>query len=86
MRGQIESDLRRFVIEQFLYGDDSRQFSNEDSFLGQGLIDSMGVISLITHVQEKYLIAVPNNEVIPENWDSVSRLAAYVRRKMALAR
>jgi len=81
MGEEIERELRQYVIDNLLYGENSDALSNNDSFLEKGLFDSMGIVTLVGYVQKKYKITVPHCEVIPENWDSVSRLAGYVRRK-----
>lgn len=76
----IESEIRRFVVENFLFGSDS-SFSNADSFLDKGLIDSIGVMTLVEHVKDQYAIVVEDEELIPDNWDSVARIANFVYAK-----
>lgn len=78
----IEQDLRTFVIDNFLFGRADESFSNADSFLEKGLIDSMGILTLVEFVREKYLISIEDEELIPENWDSVQRIARFVRDKL----
>lgn len=81
MTGQIERELRQFVVDNLLYGNDSNQFSDDDSFLDAGLIDSMSVVTLVAHIQERYAIHVVDEDLVPENLDSVSKLARFVQRK-----
>ena len=81
---QIERELRQFVIDNFLFGEGENQFSNEDSFLEKGLVDSMGILTLVNFVQEKYAIGVADEELVPENWDSVRRIAGFVNSKLSV--
>ncbi len=80
----IEQQLRQFVIETFLFGNDDGQFSSDDSFMENGLIDSMGILNLVTFVQTEYGIEVTDAELIPEIWDSVNRIAAFIVAKRAV--
>jgi acyl carrier protein len=80
----IEQDLRQFVIETFLFGNDDGRLSNDDSFVDNGLIDSMGIINLVSYVESRYGIQVADVEVVPEIWDSVSRIARFITSKEAV--
>jgi acyl carrier protein len=69
------------VIDNLLFGQDE-SFSNADSFLGKGLIDSIGILTLVEFVSDKYVIAIEDEELIPDNWDSVQRIARFVQNKL----
>ena len=81
--GPLTLELRRFIVDNFLFGDDSGRFTftDEDSFQERGIVDSTGILELLCHVQETYGITVPDEELIPENFDSIARLAGYITRK-----
>ena len=78
--GKLESDLRRFMIENFLYGRPV-QFSDDDSFLDLGIIDSTGILELVNFLETTYGIAVEDSDLVPENLDSIRELAQFVERK-----
>ncbi len=80
----IQQDLRQFVIDTFLFGTDDGLLA-DDSFLEKGLVDSMGILTLVSHVEERYRIQVDDTELIPENWDSVGRIAKYIASKSGSA-
>ena len=79
---EIERELRNFVIDNFLFGQADETFSNDDSFLEKGLIDSMGILTLVDFVKDKYTIVIEDDELIPENWDSVHRITLFVEKKL----
>jgi len=79
----IEDQIRQYVADNFLFSDDGYQLSDDVSFLEEGIVDSTGVLELVMFVEETFSVAVRDEEIVPENFDSVSRLAAYVRRKTA---
>lgn len=77
---QLKSDIRNFVVENFLYG--KRDGLEDDvSFLEKGLIDSTGVLELVAFVEDKYGISVDDEELVPENFDSINRLSDFIIRK-----
>jgi acyl carrier protein len=80
---QIKNDIRQFVIDTFLFGNDDAKLSNDDSFIEQGLIDSMGILNLVSFVETKYAIEVADTDLVPEIWDSVNRIANFVAAKEA---
>ena len=75
--------VRQYVADNFLFSDDGYQWSNDASFLEEGIVDSTGVLELVMFVEETFNITVKDEEIVPENFDSVSRLAAYIRCKTA---
>ena len=81
----IETQLRSFININLVYSDDDLGYDNDSSFLNEGLIDSMGVMELVAFVQSAFGIAVESPEVTPDNFDSVNKLADFVRRKLAVA-
>jgi acyl carrier protein len=80
---RLIQDIRAFIVENFLFGDDSTPvpFSDDDSFQERGIVDSTGILELVCHLQERYAIAIADDELIPENLDSLSKVARFVARK-----
>jgi acyl carrier protein len=78
----IEREINSFVLTNFLFGQ-SVELQPDDSLLGRGLIDSTGVLELVDFLEERYEIKVEDEEVIPNNLDSVRKVAAYVARKLS---
>ena len=80
----IEQEVRQFVIDNFLFDQGNGHFSNDASFLENGLVDSMGILTLVEFVREKYAIPVEDEELVPEHWDSVCCVATFVQNKLDL--
>jgi acyl carrier protein len=78
----IERDVRSFVIDNFLAGNASK-LRADGSLLGD-VIDSMGVITLVSYLQEHFGITVEDDEVLPSNLDTISNLVIYVSKKMGV--
>jgi len=77
----MEQLLRSFIIDNFLFGQSDIQLGSDDSFLENGIIDSTGVLELVTYLETTFAIKVNDDELVPENLDSISRLTAYIERK-----
>ncbi len=81
---EIENKIRQFLAENFILSEQLDQLGNDDSFLDNGIIDSTGILELIFFVEEQFGIQIDTSEVLPENFDSINRLIAYIQRKQGL--
>ena len=79
------SQIRQFVVQNFLFGENG-DMTNDASFLAQGIIDSTGVLELVAHIEKTYGIRVRDEELTPENLDSINAVAAYLERRLQEAR
>jgi acyl carrier protein len=77
---QLNLELRDFIVENFLFGEEV-SFSDTDSFLKQGIIDSTGVVEVIAFIEEHYGIKVEDDEIVPDNLDSIERLSRFIEQK-----
>ncbi len=77
----IEILIRDFILDNFLFTADGSLLQDDASFLEEGIVDSTGVLELVMFVEETFGIEVDDEEIVPENFDSVERLARYVRLK-----
>jgi acyl carrier protein len=80
---QVKHEIRNFILENFLYGQDDNTLGDDVSFMESGIIDSTGVLELVSFVQDKYKIKVSDDELIPANFDSLKVLASFIERKSA---
>ena len=74
--------IKNFIIENFLFGN-ANGLQDDTSFLEEGIIDSTGVLELVTFLEEDFGIQVDDEELIPENLDSIDNVTAYLERKIA---
>lgn len=81
---QIEDDVREFVVTNFLFGQ-SVDLQRNESLLDKGIIDSTGVLELIAFLEVRYSLKVEDDEVIPDNLDSIAGISAFASRKIARA-
>lgn len=73
-------DVKAFVVEHFLFGDDDG-LKNDTSFLNDGIIDSTGILELVNYLEENFSIQINDNELIPENLDSLNNIDAFLKKK-----
>ena len=77
----VHDEIRQFIIDNFLMGQDSDSLKDDSSFLEEGVIDSTGVLELVGFLEENYEIKVEDEELIPENLDSIKNICAYLELK-----
>lgn len=78
----IKSQIRQFILDNFVMGAKGLQLSDSDSFMERHIIDSTGFLELVTYLEETFGIQVADDDLIPENLDSLNNLEAYVGRKL----
>lgn len=77
---QAKEQVREFVLSNFYVADPDSLIDNA-SLLDQGIIDSTGVLELIFFIEQKFEISVEDSEMLPDNLDSIERIATFVARK-----
>ena len=79
--GAVVKKVREYVIENFLVGDEEAGFSDEQSFLETGLIDSTGILEVILFLENEFDLEISDEEMVPENLDSVASIGRFVLSK-----
>ena len=82
---ELERRIREYVTGELLYDRDASALGDEDSLLGPGLLDSVGVLRLVAWIEEEFGVSIPDEEIVPDNLETLARLAALVRRKQGAA-
>ena len=76
----VKNVIRNFIIENYLFGDDEG-LEDTTSFLDKGIVDSTGILELIEFISEQFSIEVEDDELVPENLDSIDNVTAFIGRK-----
>jgi len=79
---QLENTIRKFIEENFILEGDNR-LGEEDSLLEKGLIDSTGVLELVAFIEETYKFKIEDEELVPENLDSIKNICQFVEIKLS---
>ena len=77
----LKDTLREFIFENLMLGLRKHELDDTDSFLEKGIIDSTGVLELVAFVEQTFEFEVEDEELVPENFDSVAKLETYIQRK-----
>lgn len=81
MGRELEQEVRGFIVENFLFGQVDNGLQDSDSLLERGIIDSTGVLEIVSFLEENYELQVEDEELIPENLDSITNVIDYISRK-----
>jgi acyl carrier protein len=82
----VKEEIRRYIAENILFSGKRYPYPDDASFLNEGIVNSMNVLELVMFAEECFHIEVDDQDLTPDNFDSVSKIAAYVSRKTAAMR
>ena len=82
MHYDISAEVRRFIGESLMFRDEIASLPDDASLLEAGIIDSTGVLELVCFLESTFGIEIADEEMLPENLDSVSAISAFIRRKV----
>ncbi len=77
----VKKTVRQYILENFLMGDAGVKLTDDQSFLDHHIIDSTGFIELVTFLETTYGIQIKDDEMIPENLDSLDNIAHFIGSK-----
>lgn len=77
----VEQTVRGFILENFMFSNDDSALSSEESLLEKGVIDSTGVMELVAFLEDEYHFRISDDELVPENLDSVCNIVTFVEGK-----
>jgi len=80
---QRRQRIRRYLLENFLFSDDDSALPDDASLIRGGILDSTGIYELILHLEESFAISIAPEEMVPENFDSIAAVDAFLDRKIA---
>ncbi|MCT7664782.1 acyl carrier protein [Shinella kummerowiae] len=83
MTDETRTAIRAFVVENFLFGDDSHPLPADLSLIDNDLIDSTGILELVSFLEERFAIQVADADIVPANLDTIDRIAGFIIRKQA---
>jgi len=78
---EMKDKIKAFIVENFLFEKDDG-LNDDTSFLDKGIIDSTGVLELVSFFEEEYSNSAEDEELVPENLDSINNVVAYLERRM----
>jgi acyl carrier protein len=82
MLQSARNEIRAFIIENFLFGDEGYVLSDEMSLIDNDLVDSTGILELVSFLEERFGIAMADADIVPANLDSLIRISSFVERKL----
>ncbi len=77
----VLTEVRAYIVDRFLFGQGGDRLGNDDSFLDRSLIDSTGILEVVMFLEQRFGIKVSDDELVPDNLDSLNRIASFVARK-----
>lgn len=76
-----EAAIRTFLVEEILYDRDLKDLKPTDNLIERGLLDSLGILKTVTFCEEHFGITIPDDQVLPDNMESVQAIAKLVETR-----
>jgi len=73
--------IKEYIVENFMFGEE-QQINEDTSFLESGIIDSTGILELVTFLEDTYNITIEDDEILPEKLDSLQNLVQFLEQKL----
>ncbi|MAS14621.1 acyl carrier protein (plasmid) [Nitratireductor rhodophyticola] len=83
MSDVVQTRIRDFIVENFLFGDDSQPLPGDLSLIESDMVDSTGILELVGFLEEGFGLTIADADIVPANLDSIDRIAAFIERKKA---
>lgn len=78
----LKTQVRQYVMDNFLMGSAPPALGDDESFMGSHVVDSVGVLELIAFLEQTFGIKVEDDEMVPDNLDSLNGVGRYLERKL----
>ena len=75
-----EAAVHQFLVEDVFYDKDLKDLGPDDSLLAKGLLDSLSILKTVTYCEEQFGIVIPDEEVLPDHFETVRSIAKLVER------
>lgn len=82
----VRGSLAQFLRENFITDRDGAPLGEHDSLLERGVVDSTGVLELVTFIETRFSLQVEDQEIVPANLDTLDRIARFVEAKLRASR
>ena len=82
MPKDVKAKVRDYIVANFIMGGNAQPLKDDDSFMEGHVVDSTGFLELVAFLEETYAFSVADDEMVPENLDSLDNIDAYVQRKL----
>jgi acyl carrier protein len=78
----IEEELRNFLMENFAIVSDAPPIGNTESLIETGIVDSTGLLELVSFIETRYGLEIPDQDLLPENFETIANISTYVASRM----
>jgi acyl carrier protein len=78
----VMTDLEKFLIEEIAVEAEKKSLTPDEDLLSQGIIDSLGIMKLVAFIETNFKIKVSNDDIVPENFQNLNALKAFVEKKL----
>ena len=78
----VEKDVKKFIVTKLMQGKNGNALRDDESLFEAGIIDSLGILQLVSFLEERFSVQVEDEELIPENFETINRLLDFMEKKL----
>ena len=78
----VEKQIKQFILTRLMHEEDESKLKNDESLFETNIVDSLGVLQLVSFLEEQFNIQVEDEEMVPENFETINILTNYIERKL----
>jgi acyl carrier protein len=82
MNSNVSHTLERFIVDELMMGDQQTRIDPDASLISSGVVDSLALLRLIAFVEEQFGVTVEDEEVMPENFETLNIIESFVTAKL----
>jgi acyl carrier protein len=80
---EIKTQIQNYIAQNILFSDNGFKYDDDDSFLEEGIVDSLGIMELVLFIEETFGLSIADHDLTPENFDSVNKMANYIQNRLS---
>jgi acyl carrier protein len=80
---EIKTQIRSYIAQNILFNDNGFKYEDDDSFLEEGIVDSLGIMELVLFIEETFGLSIDDRDLTPDNFDSVNKMAHYIQNRLS---
>ena len=79
---EVNLTIRNYIISEFKSNIHTEDISNDSSLIDSGVIDSVGIISLLSFLEKTFSLNISSDELMPDNFDTINLITSFVEKKI----
>ena len=77
---RANEQIKKFILSELMHDDPGVEIGDDDSLLELGVLDSLGLLKVLSHLEQEYQLTIQDQDIVPENFETISAIVALIDR------